>query len=85
VRAVAGLIGELGEECSSAPADDDFSSHAPRQRWILAAPRPTTAPPLVPRTDGGFVGPAMVATHVAARSVLRKENEKEEEQISQNT
>jgi hypothetical protein len=85
VRAVARLIGELGEECSSAPADDGFSSHAPKWQRILATPRPMAAPPPVPRTGGGFVGPVMAVTHAATRSVLRKENGKEEGQISQNT
>jgi hypothetical protein len=35
VRAVAGLVGELGKECSSAPADGGSSLHAPRRRRIL--------------------------------------------------
>jgi hypothetical protein len=85
VQVVVGLICELGEECSSTPFDGGFSSHAPRRRQILAAPRPTAAPPPVPRTNGGFMGPAMAVTRAAAQSILRKENEKEEGQISQNT
>jgi hypothetical protein len=54
---------------SSAPADGGSSSRAPRQQRILAAPRPTAAPPPVPRTGGGSTGPAIAAT----RSVPRKE------------